>query len=141
MNERISALLVRLGADPALRARFEQAAADVMAEAGLTAEEQTELLRQMKEGTSRGRIFAASAVEPSSESREGRIHAPEASDDAPTAESEAVPANWSAKVYGDSPDDVPAGSSGAATGETPDDVSDKVFGDSADDSPRDPSRQ
>ena len=45
MNERIAALLARLGSDPALRARFKEDAGAVMAEAGLTPLERAELGR------------------------------------------------------------------------------------------------
>ncbi|HXF60371.1 MAG TPA: hypothetical protein VNK95_02065 [Caldilineaceae bacterium] len=47
MNERIAALLARLGADPALRARFKEDAGAVMAEAGLTPLERAELGRHV----------------------------------------------------------------------------------------------
>ncbi len=153
MNERISALLVRLGQDPALRARFEHEAEAVMVEAGLDAEERAELLRQMRGGTARGRIFAASATEGSSsqlegtEQSEGRIHAPEGRIFSPegrifAAEEGRIHAPegriFAAESATDSPDDVPTDESGSATGETPEDVSGRVYGDSADDSPHPP---
>jgi hypothetical protein len=89
MNERVSALLVRLGADPALRARFVEDGRAVMNEAGLTPLERAELLRYVDaEGrihaasispddvpleTGEGRIFVEEEQAP-----EGRIHATEA---------------------------------------------------------------
>lgn len=155
MNEQISAFLVRLGADPALRRRFEQAAAEVMAEAGLSAAEQTEVLRRMGGETPRGRIFAASIDEPdpsepdpdepvSDVALEGRIHAAAEDEPSPMVTPQGapgdtpaeMPADWSEKVYGDSADDVPSDPSGEATGATPADVSGEVYGDSADDAPR-----
>jgi hypothetical protein len=88
MNERISALLVRLGADPELRARFVEDGRAVMTEAGLTPLERAELLRYVDaEGrihaasispddaplaTGEGRIFVEEEDAP-----EGRIHATE----------------------------------------------------------------
>jgi hypothetical protein len=88
MNERISALLVRLGADPELRARFVEDGRAVMTEAGLTPLERAELLRYVDaEGrihaasispddapltTGEGRIFVEEEQAP-----EGRIHAAE----------------------------------------------------------------
>jgi hypothetical protein len=89
MNERISALLVRLGADPALRARFVEDAGSVMAEAGLSPIERAELVRHVD---AEGRPHAESIVpseEPVEEAEgrifapEGRIHAPESAGDAP----------------------------------------------------------
>lgn len=139
MNERISAFLVRLGADPALRGRFEQAAAEVMGEAGLSADEQAEVLRQLREGTPRGRIFAASIDESSPvapdapaalDAPEGRIFAPGEDVQGRIHAPEAEPADWSGQPGSDSADDV--------TGETSEDLSDKVYGDSADDSPQAP---
>lgn len=151
MNERISAFLVQLGADPALRRRFEQATAEVMAEAGLSAAEQAEVLRRMREGTPRGRIFAASIDEPSPTepvsdvALEGRIHAASAEEPSSMSTPQGkpedlpveMPADWSEKVYGDSSDDVPNDPAGEASGATPMDVSSEVYGDSADDTPHD----
>ncbi len=136
MNERISALLARLGADPELRARFDRAAEEVMAEAGLNAEDQAELLRQMRQETTRGRIFAASTMESGGEidpeQLEGRIHAVE---DTPEAAQADMPATWPERVYGDSADDSPLEEPSDDTGAA---LSDEVYGDSPDDSPRGP---
>ena len=109
----------------------------------------------MREGTPRGRIFAASIDEPSPTepvsdvALEGRIHAasaeapgsmstPQGKPEEPPVEMPVeMPADWSEKVYGDSSDDVPNDPAGEASGATPMDVSSEVYGDSADDTPHD----
>jgi hypothetical protein len=135
MNERISTFLAQLGADPALRGRFQQAAAAVMAAAGLNADDQAEVLRQLREGIPRGRIFAASLEESSPEESspevlEGRIFAPGEDVQDRIFAPETEPADWAGDPGSDSADDV--------SGAPAEDVSEEVYGDSADDSPDTP---